>query len=172
MPQMFVANITNQIQEFAFRPLELRKTITLKLRAGEQICVTVNNNADLSTPEIDAIISQLGPYGFTDINDDRAKIGAQTPLIYSLGKAIPFAQQDRAIAQRLDAITQVGRKIREDGAIEVDHLIQQRNEEPLPLRKLEMSFVEQPPPKGFPEGYVPLAEGVRVVPDPNRPVHP
>jgi hypothetical protein len=168
MTQLFVANLSNQVGELAFRPLELNKIVTLKLKEGEQIRVSLNGNADLTTPEIDAILAQLVPYGLTNVNDGRQSVGAQTPMIYALNKPISQDQLNRAAQQRNTALTALGRKIREDGAVQIDHQIQRKNPQPLPLRKLEMSFVEETPQGGFADGHQPLAEGVRVIPDPSQ----
>jgi hypothetical protein len=168
MPQLFLANISNQVHQFAFRPLELNKVITLQLKEGEQIRVSLNNSADLTTPEIDAILAQHVPYGLTNVNDGRQQIGAQTPMIYALGKPISQEQLNRAAQQRNAALTALGKRMRKDDAIQIDHQIQRVNNPPLPLKKLEMSFVEEPPEKGFPDGHEPLAEGVRVIPDPSE----
>jgi hypothetical protein len=143
MPQMFIANISNQIQMFNYRPLELNKVVTLRLSEGEQVRVAPNNSPGLTAPEIDAIIAQHAPYGLININDARSVVGAYTPIIYALGKPITYEQLRRAMDQRIAAMTALGKKMREDDAIRIDHQIQRVNDPPLPLKKLEMSFIEE-----------------------------
>jgi hypothetical protein len=160
MPELYVGNMSKQIQQFGYRVPERQGIITQTIPIGGQVRVSPDGNRrDLSTPEIDAILSQHATYGIISVDDVDKKQNAFSGLCYSIGKAISPEKLRRAMLKKEEALSAFGQKIRQEAALAVNSQIE---EQVGPLHNLEMSFEEIEPRGGYSDDTDHLAEGVRV----------
>lgn len=160
MSELYVANVTKQVVQFAYRALERSGVIVQTIPIGGQVKIAPKgSNGDLSAPEMDHIIDQHRKYGLVDVNDiDSSK--TFNGMCYSVGKPISVDRLHRAMKRNEDALEAMGKQIRQEAAIAVNNQIENTIGEH--LRQLEMSVTEEEPRGGYPEDHAPLGEGVRV----------
>jgi hypothetical protein len=163
MPELYIGNISKQIQQFAYRIQERPGVIVQMIPIGGQIRVSPNGQrTDLSTMEIDYIVSQHAHYGLASIDDiDRMK-GPFDGLCYSVGKPFSIEKLRRGMQKKEEALNAFGQKLRQEAALAVNHQIEEQIGGP--LRELEMSFTEEEPRGGYAhdDNSEHVAEGVRV----------
>lgn len=161
MPELYIGNVTKQIQSFAYRIPERPGVIVQTIPIGGQIRVSPNGmTIDLSPPDIDAIIGQHRVYGLVAIEDLDAKNPTFGGLVYSIGKALSIEKLRRAMIKSEERLDEMGRKMRQEAALAVNSQIEEQIG--APLRQLEMSFQEEEPRSGYSDDILHLAEGVRV----------
>jgi hypothetical protein len=161
MPELYVGNVSKQIQMFAYRIPERIGIITQPIPIGGQIRVSPNGTTvDLSMPEIDAVLNQHKMYGLVSINELDDKGSPFSGLVYCIGKPITAEKLRRAMQRKDDELKKFGQKIRQEAALAVNSQIEEQIG--APLRALEMSFQEEEPRGGYAEDLDHLAEGVRV----------
>lgn len=161
MPELYIGNISKQIQMFAYRALERPGIVTQPIPIGGQIRVSPNGSTtDLTTPEIDAIINQHKVYGIVSVEDMGGNHNPFNGLVYSIGKAITPEKLRRAIEKQEDGLRKLGQKMRQEAALAVNSQIEEQIG--APLRNLEMSFQEVEPRGGYVDDLDHPAEGVRV----------
>lgn len=162
MPELYVGNVSKQIQLFAYRIPEKSGIITQTIPIGGQIRIAPNGiNTDLTTLEIDFIIGQHRMYGI--VSADNLNENADKPfngLVYSIGKAMSVEKLRKGMQKKEDALRALGQRIRQEAALAVNSQIEQQIGGP--LRELEMSFTEEEPRGGYAEDLDHIAEGVRV----------
>jgi hypothetical protein len=165
MTQLYVGNVSKQIQIFAYRALEKPGIISQTIPIGGQIRVAPNGpNTDLTAHEIDFIIGQHKMYGIRsadDLNDN-----SNSPfngLVYSTGKPITAEKLRRAMQKNEELLRSLGRQMRQEAALAVNSQIEEQIGGP--LNTLEMSITEVEPRGGYGEDSDPIAEGVRVTRD-------
>jgi hypothetical protein len=169
MPELFVGNVSKQIQMFAYRVPERTGIITQTIPIGGQIRVSPNGIiSDLSTVEIDSILSQHKIYGLTSINELDDKASPFSGLVYSIGKPISAEKLQRAMRRKDEELKKFGQRIRQEAALAVNSQIEEQIG--APLRNLEMSFAEEEPKGGYAEDLDHIAEGVRVSRDNLTPI--
>jgi len=160
MAELYVGNVSKQIQQFAYRALEKSGIIIQTVPIGGQVRVAPNGpNVDLTTPEIDYIINQHRMYGLVSVDEIKAR-GKLSGLVYSIGKPISEDKLRRAIVKLEDELDERGRELRKEAALSVNSQIETHIN--APLRNLEMSFEEEEPRGGYANDLEHLAEGVRV----------
>ena len=161
MPELYVGNISKQTQMFAYRVPERVGIVTQTIQIGGQIRVSPNGYiVDLSTPEIDAIISQHKAYGIVSVDDLSRSSSPFNSLVYSIGKPISAEKLHRAMRKKDEELNKFGQKIRQEAALAVNSQIEEQIG--YPLRQLEMSFAEEEPKGGYSDDLEHAAEGVRV----------
>jgi len=165
MPELYIGNVSKQIQMFAYRIPERQGVITQPIPIGSQIRVSPNGyQTDLATPEIDAILNQHKAYGIVSVDELDSKGSPFSGLVYSIGKAITSEKMFKAMKRKEEELNKFGQKIRQEAALAVNSQIEQQIGRP--LRELEMSFEEEEPRGGYSEDMDHLAEGVRVTRNP------
>lgn len=162
MTQLFIANVTKQLVQFAYRVPERQGVVVQPIPIGGQIKVTpLGGKDDLSTPEIDAIIDQHRKYGLIPVEEvDSSKVPF-CGMCYSVGKPITVDRLHKAMKRNEDALEEQGKVIRQEAAVAVNNQIEGTIGEN--LRQLEMSITEEEPRGGYSEDHTPLGEGVRVI---------
>jgi hypothetical protein len=161
MPELYIGNISKQIFQFAYRSPERPGVIVQTIPIGGQIRISPNGiHVDLSTPEIESIISQHVTYGLVEIDEVDAKQSPHSGLCYSIGKAMSPEKLRRAMLKKEDALKEFGKKMRQEAALAVNSQIEEQIG--APLRNLEMSFQEEEPRSGYADELDHLAEGVRI----------
>ena len=167
MPELYVGNVTKQIQMFAYRIPERQGVITQTIPIGGQIRVSPNGyTVDLSTPEIDNILSQHKAYGILAVEELDSKGNPFSGLIYSIGKVISADKLYKGMKRREEEVNKFGQQIRREAALAVNSQIEQQIGRP--LRELDMSFEEEEPRGGYNDDLEHLAEGVRVTRTPKE----
>jgi hypothetical protein len=162
MSQLFVANVTKQIVQFAYRLPERQGVIIQPIPIGGQIKISPTGGRDeLSSPDIDAILDQHRKYGLisaTEIDSSKTPFHG---MCYSLDKPIPVEKLHRAMTRNEEALEDLGKAIRKEAAVAVNRQIEGTIGEN--LRQLEMSITEEEPRGGYPDTHDPLGEGIRVI---------
>ena len=167
MPELYIGNVSKQIQMFAYRIPERQGVITQPIPIGAQIRVSPNGYiTDLSTPEIDAILNQHKAYGIVSVDELDSKGSPFRGLVYSIGKAITSEKMFKAMKRKEEELNKFGQKIRQEAALAVNSQIEQQIGRP--LRELEMSFEEEEPRGGYNDELDHLAEGVKVTRTPKE----
>jgi hypothetical protein len=165
LPSLYVANVTKQVCQFAYRSPERLGLVIQTIPIGGQIQIAPKGSMglDLSTPEIDGIIDQHRKYGLIaveDIDTDKAKFHG---ICYSIGKPISVERLHKAMQRNEEVLEELGKTIRKEAALAVNNHIESQvggN-----LKQLEMSVVEEEPRGGYSDDHKPLGEGVRIVRD-------
>lgn len=155
MAKVFVANTTQQVQEFSYRMLESPKVIMQRIPIGQQVQLP----GDGWQPEdIEYLEKQHRRYGMVPVSEiDRTK--AFIGVCYSIDKPVQIEAIRRALVANLEVLEERGKRNREAAAVAT---AQQITEATPTLRRLEMSIEE--------EGQAgQMAEGVRVVRDGEAP---
>jgi hypothetical protein len=161
MPELYVGNVSKQIFQFAYRSLERPGVVVQIIPIGGQIKVApTGTNTDLTTPEIDHIVSQHRMYGMVAIDEIDSTKSPFSGLCYSIGKPISADKLRRAMQKKDEALKKFGQQMRQEAALAVNAQIEEQIG--APIRQLEMSVVEEEPKSGFSEDFDHLAEGVRV----------
>lgn len=161
MPELYIGNISKQVQQFCYRSLERPGVIMQPIPIGGQIRVSpTGNKADLTTPEIDFILEQYGKYGMLPVEEIDGKGHPFSGLCYSIGKAITPERLRKAMLKKEEALQKFGAKIRQEAALATNNQIEEQIG--APLRNLEMSFEEIEPRGGYADDADHLSEGVRV----------
>jgi hypothetical protein len=167
MPELYIGNVSKQIQMFAYRIPERQGVITQVIPIGAQIRVSPNGYiTDLSTPEIDAILNQHKAYGLVSVDELDSKTSPFSGLVYSIGKPLTADRMYKAMKRKEEELNKFGQKIRQEAALAVNSQIEEHIGRP--LRELEMSFEEEEPRGGYNEDLDHLAEGVRVTRNPRE----
>jgi hypothetical protein len=160
--ELYVANVTKQVVQFAYRALERSGVVIQPIPIGGQIRIApAGSRTDLSTPEIDYIIDQHRKYGLIDVNEIDSSKTPFHGMCYSIGKPISVDKLYRAMKRNEDALEEQGKQIRKEAAIAVNNQIENTIGEN--LKQLEMSITEEEPRGGYPDDRNPLGEGVRVL---------
>jgi hypothetical protein len=161
MPELYIGNISKQVQHFCYRSLERAGIIMQPIPIGGQIRVSpTGSKSDLTTPEIDYILEQYGKYGMLPVDEIDAKQSPFSGLCYSIGKQISPERLKKAMFKKEESLQKFGANIRKEAAIATNNQIEQQIG--APLRNLEMSFEEIEPRGGYADDADHLSEGVRV----------
>jgi hypothetical protein len=162
MVQLYVANVTKQVVQFAYRAVEKSGVVVQTIPIGGQVLIAPQGSkTDLSTPEIDVILDQHRKYGLVAIEEVESSKIPFHGMCYSIGKPISVERLHRAMKRNEDALEALGKQIREEAAVAVNNQIEGTIGEN--LKQLEMSITEEEPRGGYSEDHEPLGEGVRVI---------
>ena len=160
MPELYIGNVSKQIQIFTYRSPERPGVITQTIPIGGQIRISPNGvHVDLSTPEIDAIIGQHMTYGLVSIDEIDKKQSPFNALCYSIGKPISVEKLRKGMLKKEESVRAFGQKLRQEAALAVNSQIESSGH---PLRELEMSFEEEEPSGGYAEDADHNSEGILV----------
>lgn len=160
---LYVANLTQQNQDFTYRLPEAPANRSQLIQPGTQIRIS----GDLDTQAIDAIIKQHAIYGLVDVAKVR-DIRAFSGLCYSIGKAVPATAIMLGLERNNAALQERGKKMREEAAIATNQFIEDavqqnaRNGLNAQMAQLEMSVQEDVPDANAEPDHEVVAEGVRV----------
>lgn len=152
--KMYIANCTQQVQDFIYRLPESPKTLHQKIEIGGQIQIA----GDRSQIDVDAIVEQHARYGLVAVDEiDRTQpfIG----LCYAVGKPVEVNRIRYALAHNHEVLTERGQQIRQEAAVAFNNALENQGQAP---SALEMS-VEEETEKRSPDDDSPvISEGVRV----------
>jgi hypothetical protein len=161
MPELYVGNVSKQIQTFCYRSPERPGVIAQTIPIGGQIRISPDGrHTDLATPEIDAILDQHRAYGLIDINEIDSKQSPFNGLCYSIGKPLTPEKMRKAMLKKEEALKAFGQKLRQEAALAVNAQIDESSGGR--LRELEMSFEEKEPSGGYADNADHASEGILV----------
>jgi hypothetical protein len=132
---MYVANLTNKVQDFQFTLPEHKKVLRIEIPMGEQRMIPVN----LSTPQIESVLEQHGPYGLKpagEVSNARDFTG----LCFSLDKAVPRTIMERGLERNAVVLTAQGQEMRKMAGVAMAANIEA--EAPGTLRNVELEVRE------------------------------
>lgn len=133
--KVYVANVTMQNHKLNFLLPGGRKAVSLDVGMGRQIYV-----AEMSTPEIDAMVHQLGPYGLVESGQVPRK--QKVTYIFRVGGPVSSAEMQKVIDQNRGILRDEGKDRREKAAIAANVAM---NTDETPLRNMTMDVEEIDP---------------------------
>jgi len=166
MTEVYVANVTKQTYQFAYRVPERAGFITQTVPIGGQVLLAPNGtNTNLTQPEVDMILAIGQQYGMLSVDElDGIRFDPTKPkfhgICYSLDKPVSVEKLHKAMRKNEETLDSMGRVIREQGALAVNNKIEGQLGEQ--LRQFEMSVTEEEPRGGYADDHKPFGEGVRV----------
>lgn len=157
MAKMYIANCTNQVQDFAYRTVENPKLMRQLIPIGGQIQLS----GDLSTPDIEYVIRQHAHYGLIAVTEaDRVR--DYSGLCFSLDKPVNMNRVLGVVEKNFAVLEERGRQTRQEAAVAVNNQLADATPS---FKALEMSIQEQGAKGAAVAGGV--SEGIRV--DPKAP---
>jgi hypothetical protein len=156
--RLYVANCTQQIQQFMYRVPETDGAMAGGMRVqpieiGQQIAVT----GDLNKIQVDSIINQHKKYGLIPVEEvDRNR--AFAGLCYSIDKPVPVNKLLYVMQVNRTVLDLRGKKTRLEAAIAVNQQVENTMDDQ--LKKLEFEVKEEKSGTG-PE-HEPVNEALRV----------
>ena len=135
--KLYIANCTNQAQDFNYRLPEANSVRRQRIEIGQQIQIS----GDLAQTDIDAIIAQHAMYGLVRADEvDRTKpfIG----LCYNIDKPVTLTKIQSAFSHNQDVLTKLGHEIRKEAAVAASAHIESINEGGQRLTNLVMDIEE------------------------------
>jgi hypothetical protein len=161
MSELYVANVTDKVHQFAYRAPERKGVVVQSIPPGQQILVApYGSNTNLSQPVIDSILGQHDKYGLLPAENIDLADTSFYGICYSIDKPVKLAQMEKALAQNEKRLNMLGREMAEAAAVRVSNDWEEGAG--LELRGLEMSVTEMEPKSGFRQDSKQFAEGVRV----------
>lgn len=139
--KMFVANCTNQVQEFHYSVPGQRSRRTQTIGIGNQIQIS----GELTSEEVDAIVEQKGPYGMFAASSV-AQTHQHIQLLYATGKPVTSNQMRQALERNLALMGNEGVRLRQAAAIAVNNGAVENH--PNEFQGMDIEIVEQPAKDG------------------------
>jgi hypothetical protein len=162
--KFYLCNMTQQRQRVAYRLPEVSSAWIQEVPIGGQIMLSGKNGGyDLTTPEINAVIEQLTPYGMVALeNIDRVQ--GYVPLCYAIDRRIPITAIEKGLRANGSLLDSRGRQMRREAAIvssqEIDNRLAGAGAEG-GVREVDVSVVEIEPRGGY-QHADPMGEGIKV----------
>lgn len=162
---LYIANCTKQIADFAYRLPETKNYRKQTIPIGGQIKISTSVGGGLSQTDIDSVVDHHRRYGLFS-SDEVDRVRSPIHLLYSVGRPIPTSKIERALRQNTTLLIDRGRDMRREAAVAANQRIEHdlaESEHNASLRQLEMEAVEEEPKGGYrDENGPPVGEGVRV----------
>ncbi len=136
--RVYVANCTQQVQDFAYRVLGQNGIRRQTIEIGRQVLLS---GSDWGTPEIEHLVKQHARYGMVALGDvDRTKpfVG----LCYSIDKPVPVEKLRRALAHNKEVLQERGKVLRQETAVAMNSILEEG--EAGGPKELEVSVEELP----------------------------
>lgn len=154
---MYVANCTNQAQDFIYRLPEVPAPRVQRIEIGRQILIS----GDLSQKDVEAVVSHHARYGLIKVSEiDRTR-----PFVGLCWdeKPISVERVKRLWLHNQGVLTQRGKDQRQAAAVAANNAVEEQT--PGALKSLEL-MVEEVPTEKTPDPE--FAEGIRVTSDPEE----
>lgn len=154
MAKVYIANCTFQQQIINVRMPESRKPISMTIPMGQQRDV-----GDLTTPMLDSLVDQLGPYGLYPAEGIK-RAETKITYIYAVGRYVKGDEIRMALDRNQGVLREEGVERRKHAAIASAIAM---DTEQTPLNKLDMSIEEESSSAHFSsESEEQVNEGFRV----------
>jgi hypothetical protein len=141
--KMFVANCTQQHQDFLYRVPESTSPRLARIDIGAQVQLS----GELTQQQIDSIIAQHAKYGLVradEVDRTRPFIG----LCYTIDRPVNINAMKAAVEHNRGVLDARGKKIREEAAIATQNQMAQNDPG---LKAIEATIVEDRKDGGTPE---------------------
>jgi len=136
MPKLFIANCTQQIQDFMFSFPGSNKIMKQIIEIGSQIQIP----GDLTPAQIQHIVEMHAPYGMVRVDEiDRTK--AFIGVCYSIDKRVEVNKIRYALEHNFGVLNERGRATREETAVAVNNSLQNESRD---FRAVELEIKELP----------------------------
>ena len=165
--KLYVANVTAQTHEFLYRLIEQTKILRQVIPSGRQIQIAGDMNKD----EIDYIVGQHAKYGMIPA-DEISHTKKFHGLCYSVDKPITAPLLNYLREHNQGELVEQGRELRRIAAIVSNDLLEtalRENDRPEQITQFEMTIQED---RDIASDLPQLAEGLRVIRNPNPPAKP
>lgn len=149
--KVYVANVTAQNHTINFRLPESRKPMAITIPMGQQKFI-----GDLSAPEIDAMVEQVGRYGLVEVGQENKR--EKVTFIFNVGSTIPAASIQKIYDRNRGILTDEGKKRRIENAVAANAAM---NTEETPLTNFTAD-VEEIDSGDFGNDSDGVAEGVKI----------
>lgn len=138
--QMFIANCTMQTRIINYRLPEVSRNIQQTIAPLGQVRV---GRSQLSQPDIDSIVEQLGRYGLANARNlsERKNPTQQVPIVYMVDATVPEKLIRQVHAHNKGTLRKLGEKTRTEAAIASSTFME--NSAPNTLRTQEVSIMEE-----------------------------
>lgn len=166
MSKLYVANATQQVQQFTYWLPEMPRHFMQEIPMGSQIVV---GQRDLTKDEIDYVLKQHKQYGLRSVAEAQRDPNF-SGVCYSVDRHVSLPLLYELMAHRTSVLSEIGRKSREAAAIATDDQINDammQSRMPLRLQELEMSVEEMT--RDQRDQSPEVSEGVRVSRKPQDP---
>lgn len=165
MPKLYVANCTQQIQQFAYHLPEGTRAITQEIPIGGQILI---GGRALPQTAVDAVLEAHQKYGLVSVAEAH-RVYPFHGLTYSIDKPVGLNDLYQLVERRKGVLVDRGRETRQTAAVATHEFIENqmfREQVPGRLDNLETSVEEvaRDQRDETPE----VSEGTRVRRDPNQ----
>lgn len=130
--KVYVANCTQQNQQINFRLPDSRRPLSVGIAIGRQAFV-----GDLSIPEIDAMLDQLGPYGLVELGQEGKR--DKVTYLFNVGAPVPSAAMQRMIDRNRGILRDEGTTRRKEAAVAANAAM---NTDDTPLKNVTMDIEE------------------------------
>ena len=130
--KVYVANVTAQNHTINFRLPESRKALAITIPMGQQKFI-----GDLSAPEIDAMVEQLGVYGLVEVGQEHKK--SKVTYIFNVGSTIPASSMQKIYDRNRGILTDEGKQRRIENAVAANAVM---NTEETPLNNFTADVEE------------------------------
>jgi hypothetical protein len=152
MAALYVGNVSLQIHQFHYRPLDGSRPVAIEVPSYGQTRI----GGELTIPEIECIVTQHRIYGLRRA-DEAHLLGPQDALLFSIGRPISTDQLQTGVERKAAKLAELGKATRVDAAIKTNAAFQKEVRQQ--NRIFEMSFKEETPAGGFSDSHKPLTEG-------------
>ena len=141
MAKLYIANCSQQIQDFQYRVSDNDKIYKIPIDIGTQIQLP----GHLSTQDIDFIVRQHAVYGLVSVSEiDRSKhfFG----VCYSIDKPVDISKLRYALEHNRDVLVERGKEIRKEAAVVVNNALEEdaRFSGRLNSFEVEITEIEKP----------------------------
>jgi len=165
--KLYIANLTRQNVEFAYRLPESTGVRTQHIPIGAQIRIS----GELSNADVDSIIEQHRKYGMIPAEEIKNKKGF-AGLAYSVDKSVAAAGIEMALHSNTTVLLDRGKANRERVAVAANNMLERSLTEsgiPGNLDHTDVTIVEDDRKNPTGEEGAPVAEALRVTRDESEP---
>jgi len=113
--KMYVANVTEQVFDFRYRLPEVSKPRALSIPPRAQVRLP----DDMNQQQMDAVVAQHAPYGFTSVEQVSAsnRAGRKISLCYGVDRPVPGVRMELLYRNNYEAAVKDGEKTRKETAV-------------------------------------------------------
>lgn len=121
--QLFIANTTQQFNDFIYTIPERNGNVTQRIAPGGQIRIVVKNG-DLNQHDIDAILNQHRPFGLIEVSEV-GKARGHHPLVASVDKPVHITKVQDQFRRNRSVLVDRGKEMRTAAAVALDAHIEE-----------------------------------------------
>jgi|SRR5688572_19114348 len=159
MPKLYVANASQQVQQFHFWLPEATRPFVQEIPIGSQVLIA---GRELPSSVMDGIIKQHEVYGLGTVNQ-AFRQQKFSGVVYSVDRPVRLDVLQELVNHHRGVLTESGKKLRQEAAIATDDYIQnQIFDAQMPGRLQELEMVVEEVERDSRDESPEVAEGTRV----------